>query len=174
MDIRKIAEICSFLMLLGGSLILGFMGRTTEMGLAIGAGAIGLSFLNLEQIASLKGAGIELITKDKLDKLEVLIEKETEPSYSGEEGDSVPDVSQVNSNTRAVINTLQHHEYTWRYLGGIKNDSKLTSDEIKKSLGWLIENGYAKQSLGKHGTIWNLTKDGRYLSAVIDFEHVKA
>ena len=66
MDTRKIAEVCSYIMLLDGSLALGFLGRTTEMGLAIGAGAIGLAFLNLEQIASLKGARIELITKDKM------------------------------------------------------------------------------------------------------------
>ena len=66
--------------LLIGSMILGFMGLTTEMGLAIGAGAIGLAFLNLEQIASLKGAGIELVTKETREQIQAVIEKETESS----------------------------------------------------------------------------------------------
>ena len=71
-----------------------------------------------------------------------------------------------------MILALQHQEYTWRYIGGLKKDSELSINEIKESLEWLISNGYAKQTLGKHGTVWNLTEQGRYLSAVIDFENV--
>lgn len=107
--------------------------------------------------------------RDTIDKMEAVIEKETEPQVPGEEGQAVPDVSRIDKATRAVVDALRHPEYTWRYMAGINHDTKLSTNEVQKSLTWLVENGYAKQTQGKHGTVWNLTEDGRYLSAVIDF-----
>jgi len=164
-------SIASFTTILGGGILFGVLSRPTEMGLAIIAGAISLTFLNLDKFRKFRGAGFEA---ELVEQIQAVIEKETEQSFSGEEGKSVPDISQVDKNTRAVIDALQHPEYTWRYMGGLKKETKLSTSEIKKSLSWLKENGYAKQSLGKHGTIWNLTDDGRYLSAVIDFENIPA
>lgn len=166
---KKFIEFVSFMIMLLGSLAFGYLGKPAEMGLAIVAGAIAFSLANLDKFSKIKGAGFEAELKEKI---EAVIEKETEPTISGEEGNPVPDVSKIGTDTRAVINALRHHEYTWRYIGGIKQDTGLSTAEINKSIKWLIENGYTKQSLGKHGTIWNLTQDGRYLSAVIDFEHV--
>lgn len=172
--IQKIIEIISFISILGISLVFGFLGKPAEMGLAIVAGGIAFSFVNLDKFSKIKGAGFEVDLVDLRGKIETIIEKETEYSVSGEDENSVPNSSLVDKNTRAVIDALQHHNYTWRYLGGIKTDTKLTETEINTSIKWLIENAYVKQSIGKHGIIWNLTNEGRHLSAVIDFENLIA
>lgn len=166
---NKFIEIISFITILGVSLIFGILGKSVEMGLAIVAGSIAFSFANLEKFKKIKGAGFEAELKEKI---EAVIEKETEYSVSGEEDLPLPNTKLIDKNTRAVINALQHHKYTWRYLGGIKADTKLTTAEIDTSIKWLIENGYVKQSIGSHGIIWNLTEDGRHLSAMIDFEGI--
>jgi len=163
---KTIVQIAAYIVLLVGSVVLGFLGKPTEMGLAVVAAAVALAFSDLEKFSRIKGAGFEAELREKL---EAVIEKETEPQVSGEEGRLIPDVSRIDQTTRAVINALQHPEYTWRYMAGIKKDSNLKTEEVKKSLKWLLENGYAKQTQGKYGTVWNLTEEGRYLSAVIDF-----
>lgn len=166
---RKLAEFISFSILLGGSMWFGYKGQPVEMGLAIVAGAIAFALLNLDKFSRIKGAGFEAELREKI---EAVIEKETELSASGEESNPVQDMSKVDNNTRAVINALQHPEYTWRYIGGIMKDTKLSSSDVKSSINWLVSNGYVKQLLGSHGTIWNLTEDGRYLSAVINLKNV--
>ena len=80
----------------------------------------------------------------------------------------MPSVS--GSNTEAVMNTLDHPKYTWRYLGGIKKDTGLNSNEVSRVLKWLVDYSFARQSQGKHGTIWSLTEEGRHLSRISDFE----
>ena len=167
---KQCVEIGAYVIMLLGSMAFGFMGRTAEMALAIVAGAIAFSLSNLDKFSKIKGAGFEAELKKKI---ETVIEKETEPVFSGETGDSALNVDKVDSNTTAVIDALQHPEYTWRYLGGITKDTGLTVEEVKKSIDWLTENGYVRKSLGKHGAIWNLTEGGRYLSAVIAFKDVK-
>ena len=159
-------QIAAYIVLLVGSVVLGFLGKPTEMGLAVVAAAVALAFSDLEKFSRIKGAGFEAELREKL---ETVIEKETEPQVSGEEGRLIPDVSRIDQSTRTVINALQHPEYTWRYMAGIKKDAKLKTEEVMKSLKWLLENGYVKQTQGKHGTVWNLTEEGRHLSAVIDF-----
>lgn len=174
---RNFVEISSFVVILVGSIIFGLLGKPIEMGLLIASGAVSLFFLNLEKFSSFKAAGIEANLRDKI---EAVVEKETEPfikqssDLSGEEENPVPETSLIDKNTRKVIEALHHPEYTWRYLEGLKQDTKLNASEIKSSLRWLIDHGYARQSFGKYGTIWNLTEHGRYLNAVIGFEDVKA
>ncbi len=164
-----VAQIVGYVVLLGVSTTLGFMGRPAEMGLAIIAGAIALAFSDLDKFSRIKGAGFEAELRETFKKVEAVIEKETEPLASGEERKSVPDVSRIDNATRSVVNALHHPEYTWRYLGGIKKDTGLSSEEVRRALDWLVENGYAQRTLGSKGTVWNLTDEGRYLSAVIDF-----
>lgn len=163
---KSIVHVAAYIVLLGGSIVLGFLGKPAEMGLAIVAGAVALAFSDLEKFSRIKGAGFEAELREKL---EAVIEKETEPPVSGEESTLVPDVSRIDKATRAVVSALQHPEYTWRYIAGIKKDTELQTEEVMKSLKWLMANGYVNQSQGKHGTVWNLTEEGRHLSAVIDF-----
>lgn len=155
MDFKKIAEICSFGVLLVVSLILGVMGSAVEMGLAISAGAIGLAFLNLEQIASLKAAGIELVTKEQKEQLLAVIEKETEPSFIKVEAIGTDD------KTKKVIDALKNSKYTWRYVNGLVKESGQSEETVKQSLAWLAENNLGRKSKGKKGEIWSLTQKGR-------------
>lgn len=168
---KKIVEYSSFTVMLGVSVIFGFMGYAAEMALAIVAGAIAFAFANIDRFSKIKGAGFEAELREKI---QAVIEKETEPELfsDGEAQTPVPNSRLVNENTRKVISALQHHEYTWRYINGIKKETQLSSEQIETSLDWLISNGYARQSLGKSGQIWSLTEDGRYLSAVIAFEDI--
>lgn len=168
---KQIIEFISFSTLFLGSLYFGFNGQPTEMGLAIVCGFTGFALVNLDKFSKIKAAGFEAELREKI---EAVIEKETEYELdiSGEVKQTPPDTKSIDNQTRKVIDALQHHRYTWRYLGGIRKDTMLNTSEIKSSLNWLIQNGYVKQTLGKHGTMWNLTEEGRYLSAVIDFEDV--
>lgn len=163
---KSVVQIVAYIVLLGGSLALGFLGRPTEMGLAIVAAAVALAFSDLDKFRRIKGAGFEAELREKV---ETIIETETEPQPSDMRHLLKPDISRIDKATHLVVNALRHPEYTWRYISGIKTDTKLETDDVQKALKWLMENGYAKQSQGKHGTVWNLTEEGRYLSAVIDF-----
>lgn len=162
MEFKKIAEICSYGMLIVGSLVLGLMGNATEMGLAIGGGAISLAFLNIEKIASLKAAGIELVTKEEKEQLLAVIEKETEPSSIMVEGFG------TDEKTNKVILALKNPKYTWRYVNGLAKESGQSEDDVKRSLAWLAENELGRESKGKKGDIWSLTQKGREV-----FENVK-
>ena len=163
---KTTVQVFGYIVLLVVSAGLGFMGKPAEMGLAIVAGAVALAFSDIEKFIRIKGAGFEVELREQL---KAVIEKETEPSESGEEGAPPSDISRIDRSTRSVINALHHPQYTWRYLGGIKKDTALQTDEVMKSLTWLVKNGFAKSSNGKSGTIWNLTKEGRHLSAVLAF-----
>lgn len=161
-----VAQIAGYTVLLVVSTMLGFMGNPVEMGLAIVAGAIALAFSDLDKFSRIKGAGFEAELREKV---EAVIEKETEPLDYDKERKPVRDISSIDAGTRSVVSALHHPKYTWRYLGGIKKDTGLSSEEVRRALDWLVENGYAQRTLGSKGTVWNLTDEGRYLSAVIDF-----
>jgi len=170
---KQKVEMVSYVVILGGSMILGLIGRPVEMGLAIVAGAIVLSFANLEKFSRIKGAGFEADLR-LMEQIAGIVENEIEPDVSGESKQVVPNSKMVDQNARLVINALRHHEYTWRYISGLKKDTRLSTEAINKSIEWLIQNNFARQSLGSHGTMWCLTEDGRYLHTVIAFEDVKA
>lgn len=70
------------------------------------------------------------------------------------------------------MNALENPEYTWRYLPGILKDSKLPKSIVSKQLEWLVQNGFARRSIGKHGSIWSLTEEGRSRNIIDEFEDV--
>lgn len=152
MDFKRIAEILAFGVLLIGSMILGLMKLPAEMALAIGAGAVGLAFLNLEKIASLKGAGIELITREQIRSL---IDKETEPQQL--ESEELP-IESVNANIQKVLEALGGR-YTWRTMKGVAKEKRMSMKEVLESLDWLVEKGLAEKSTDNDR--WSLTLEGR-------------
>jgi|MTBAKMStandDraft_1061839.scaffolds.fasta_scaffold15906_2 predicted transcriptional regulator len=154
MNFQKITEILAFGVLLIGSMILGFMRLPIEMGLAIGAGAVGLAFLNLERIVSIKGAGIELKTRYLI---QALIDKETEPQQF--ESEELP-IQDINIIVQKVLDALGG-KFTWRTMKGIAKEKKLSMKEVLESLDWLVEKGLVKKSIEKDR--WSLTLEGRRL-----------
>ncbi|GEM_PF-2016713 len=168
----KVLQVISAIVMLIVSLYFGYEGKPTEMGLTIAAGFLGLVFANLEKFQSFKAAGVE--AQLKVEQIEAVLEKETEdPTEEIDEvGSQVPNLNLVSENTKSVLSALQNHKYTWRYISGLSKETRLTRSQVKESLLWLSEHGYARKSLGKNGEIWASTQEGRYLFAVVCFSDV--
>ncbi|MBE9535734.1 MAG: hypothetical protein IMF07_01000 [Proteobacteria bacterium] len=149
----------------------GFLGKPAEMGLAIVASGIALVFADIERFKRVKGAGFEA---EMHEQLVAVIEKQTELPPATDEETNSPLLASVDNATKVVMNALEHPEYTWRYFSGIKKDSKLLEEKVFEVLHWLVENGFARRSHGKHGPIWTLTEEGRHLNIVCDFEDLTA
>jgi len=157
------AQIVSYLVLLGGSLAFGFLGRPTEMGIAVLAGALGLAFSNIDKIARFKGAGFEAEMRERL---ETIAEKETEPDVREREfGDRLEAYGLVGDESPKVVRALLNPSYTWRYVGGIREESGVSQKKIHETLEWLMKNGLARSSQGETGRVWALTAKGRNVFA---------
>ena len=158
-SLNKWLSIVSAIVLLIVTTILALMGKSVEMGLTIIAGAIGLSFANIEKIRRFKGAGFEA---EMWDKIQTIVDKETEI-----ETDSISETigSRSTDRMQAVLSALGDPRYTWRYLGGLARDARLEMDEAKEELSSLVDQGYAKTIKGRRGPLWTLTNSGRIILA---------
>lgn len=63
-----IQSLFTFLIIVAPGCFFGYLGKTTEMGLAILAGSIATAFLNIDKIQSFKGAGFEAQMKKAVDE----------------------------------------------------------------------------------------------------------
>ena len=110
----------------------------------------------------LKGAGFEAEMKDKI---ETIIEKETEPRRIEQIGDSEYSLNAYRNDekTRKVLRALFNPTYTWRYVQGISMESDLPMDEALEALNDLLSKNIVSSSKGDHGTLWCLTAKGRNL-----------
>ena len=167
MNMKQLSQIASFIVLLIGSLVLGLLGKSTEMGLAVVAGAIGLAFTNIDKIAHFKGAGFEATMRDKI---ETIIEKETEPEIVESEGGATMQAYGLVGEANDVVRALKNPKFTWRYISGLSKESGASPEKVKETLEWLIENGLAKVSKGKNGKIWSLSSKGREVFANLNRE----
>jgi len=155
--INLIAQVASFVLLLGGSLTFGLLGQPTEMGLCTVAASIGLAFANLERIESFKGGGFEVKTLRK--QVEALIAKEAEP----EAGTFQLRAYGPDEKTRKVVLALGNSKYTWRTVSGIAQESGQNSAEVREALAWLAKNDLVVEA-GKGKTAnWGLSEEGRNL-----------
>ena len=160
MNQSTIQNISSYIVLFVFSLIFGFLGKPAEMGLSIIAGSLGLAFLNIDKIKRFKGGGFEA---EMQEKIEAIIEKETEPEQIDNNSNLGIRVEAfgTNDNAKKIIKALLNPKYTWRYLGGIAKESGLSKNEALKILNWLLENNLGKFTEGEHGRLWSLTAKGR-------------
>jgi hypothetical protein len=69
----------------------------------------------------------------------------------------------IDKPTMLVIKALGNPDYTWRYLGGLADETKLSKQEILESIKWLLENALVTEVKGKYGTLWGLSLEGRNL-----------
>jgi hypothetical protein len=152
---------------LGGHYGARLLGKPAEMGLALVAAAMALVFSDIERFKKIKGAGFEA---ELAEKVEAIVEKETEPLKAEDSEDTSPREAAIDSDTKAVMDALQHPEYTWRYLPGIASDINKSKQVISQKLAWLVDNGFARRSTGRHGSIWSLTEEGRTRNVIDDFE----
>jgi hypothetical protein len=153
---KKLLEFSSLSLVLCFSLVFGFLGKPNEMALAIVAGAMAFALINLDKFSKIKGAGFEAELRDKI---EAVIEKETETVL--ESGGATVEGYALDGDAIPVINALKDSKFTWRYPKGLVKESEVSLAEVEKTLNWLVDNGLARNSNGKHGKIWTLTTKGR-------------
>lgn len=171
-NLNSVVQFVSASVLLIASSILGFLSMSTEMGLAILAGALGMAFSNIDKISEFKGAGFE--AKMKMDQVQAIIDKETEIDATVSPSADNSEIKSTPKSAVKIINALQHPTYTWRSITGLMRDTGFDRSELSKEIEWVVVNGYAKHELGRPGSIWTLTNKGRQLSAMIDFTDLEA
>lgn len=166
--IKTILRCASFFVLLIGSQIFGFLHQPTEMALAIVAGCMGLVFSDLERFKSVKGAGFEAVMREKL---EAIIEKETEPYVPPDATKELRSLAgEKYGPIKAVLNALDRPQFTWRYLRGIVKDTSRGETETLLTLDFLVKHKLARQAIAVRGPVWSLTQLGRDLNVSDDFE----
>jgi hypothetical protein len=159
--VNKIAQVLSFVLLIVGNFVFGWLGKPTEMGLCTLAGAIALAFTNIDKIKRFKGAGFEAEMKEA--QLRAMIAKETEPPEKPETSTLSVKGFSLDEDTRNVVKTLGNSKYTWRTPRGISKESGLPTLSVEKSLAWLSSNKLVIQAHVRTGERWGLTEDGRSL-----------
>ena len=106
--------------------------------------------------------GWKIKFREMKEQIETMIAKQTEPPKFIMKGFSVNDEA-----TRSVIKALGNPNYTWRYLGGLVAETKLSEKQILESIKWLLDNKLVTEVRGKHGTLWGLSIEGRDLLETI-------
>jgi hypothetical protein len=112
--------------------------------------------------------GWKIEFKEMKEKMETMMAKQTEPIAEAVgptfriKGYPVNDEA-----TRLVIKALGNPDYTWRYLGGLAAETKLSKEQILKSIKWLLDNKLVNEVEGKHGTLWGLSVEGRDILGTI-------
>ncbi len=159
--VNNIAQVFSFVLLIGGTFAFGWFGKPTEMGLCTLAAAIALAFTNIDKIERFKGAGFEAIMKQV--QFQAMIAKDAEPPEKPETSLFSVKAFGLDEDTRKVVRTLGNSKYTWRTPRGISQGSGLPTPSVEKSLFWLSNNGLVIQAPIRTGLRWGLTEDGRNL-----------
>jgi len=142
--------------LFGVSTLLGLLGKPTEMGLAIIAGAIGLAFTNIDKISKFKGAGFSAEMREQ--QVAESVAKLTDDS---EHLKSI--AFEINDRRQTIMTALIHTEYNYRSTGGIAKQVNLPKELVSDDLEWLKDNDLASKSSAAHSYLWNLTEKGMTL-----------
>ena len=152
---NSILSCCSAVALLGASSLFGFMEMPTEMGLSILAGALGLAFSNIENIAEFSGAGFSAKMKTQI---QAVIDKETEQEDFIENEKEIS----LTDHEKFVLKSLHNPKYTWRTLRGISKEASMSESESWISLLTLKQKGLVRTgNKNKTGEmIWSLTQQG--------------
>jgi len=108
--------------------------------------------------------GWEIQFQELEKKMDTLFAKETEPAdESTGPMLTVRGFSVNNEPTRMVMKALGNPKYTWRYLGGLMKETRLSAAEVLSPIAWLLENKLATESTIKDKRQWALSQDGRDL-----------
>lgn len=158
-----ILPVLSGLMLFGVSTWLGFLGKPTEMGLAIAAGSLGFVFSNFDRLVKIKGPGFEAEMR----------ERKAAESVVAEQTDNVEHLRalgfQITSSRQSIMSALIHTDYNSRYVNGIVGETGLANEVVTGELDWLLNNGLVTRRVGTKGYLWNLTEKGMALLPMVVF-----
>ena len=154
-QLKLVTQSCGFIVLLGVSTVLGFLGMPTEMGIAVLAGALGLAFSNIDKISKFKGAGFEA----EMNMVQSFIENQTEPTLEQEEeAKQKADLLPIENR---VLKSLQKSGYTWRYAKTVAHEVSQSTSDTESILSTLMSRGLAKNGKGVNGEIWAITNLGK-------------
>lgn len=153
--IKLTFQIASFIVLLVISTIFGYLSLSTEMGLAILAGSIGLAFANIDKISKFKGAGFEA----EMNMVHTMLENQTEPTL--EQKEQAKAQVKLSHDENCILICLQKADYTWRYTNTISNETGLSHSETLDYLHTLMAKGFTKNGKGAKGEIWAITAVGK-------------
>lgn len=148
----------SFAVLLGGPIVFGALGKSTEAGICVVAGAIGLAFINIDKIKRFKGGGFEAEMKEQL---EAMVAKEAEPDDEPVTSGFQAQGFGFDESTTKIITALNNSRYTWRSVSGIAQESGVSRVSASRSLKWLEENGLVMRVGVSRRINWGLTEQGR-------------
>lgn len=166
-DVKNVIRVSAYLLLLLGVPILAYLSKPAEMLALTISSSIALAFVDIDKFKRIKGGGFEAELKEQV---EAVIEKETEVDTSLADENASPLQAEVDKSISLVLQALDDPSYTWRYVSGIKKATGLDDDNVAGAVAWLVVNGFARRSQGKHGPIYSLTEQGRHLSIVQSFD----
>lgn len=111
-------------------------------------------FSEFIQSFSASADGFELKFRERLERVEDVIEAGEEPDQEA------PETVEVTEQDAKALGALTNSKYTMRSLSGIRNDAGLSANEVGPTIERLVENGLAKEVQGKTGTKWIATRKG--------------
>lgn len=153
--IKSLFKMASFFVLLVISSVFGFLSLTTEMGLAILAGALGLAFSNIDKISKFKGAGFEA----EMNMVHTMLENQTEPTL--EQKEQAKAQAELTHDENCILVCLLQEGYTWRYANTISAETGISQTQTGAYLHALMAKGMTKNGKGRNGEIWSITALGK-------------
>lgn len=146
MNLKNILTMASLLMMFVISSIMGFLGLAAEMGIAVAAGALGLSFVNLDKFKKFSGAGFSA------EMIENVFEKNQEAA-------DVVNNDEYSKNVHLIGKALIHPKYNWRTLKGIARDIGLSQKEVWSCLMAMYQDNLVKSGNKADGKmVWGATE----------------
>jgi len=173
------------LALLGGPVWFALEGKPVEAGIVIASSVLFLVFIDLDRFESFGAAGVtaklrKVAAKAEATtaKAEATIESMTEPvpeeakkkrtkgvrtvdRAAPEVSDVTLPATQAEEDQQAVLGALVNTAYTWRYIKGVTQDSRLPPARAMAALEELAMNRMVHVSEGKFGTVWAPSALGR-------------
>jgi DNA-directed RNA polymerase subunit F len=116
-----IDKLILILVILGPGLVFGFMGKPTEMGIAITAGAVTAAFMNLDKFQKFKGVGFEA---------EMKIQKAVDEAYA-----TIDNLKELVS--PLIISVIETLTYAGRWGGMDAHQKHKLKNELSKTLDLL-------------------------------------
>lgn len=171
---KKVSNFFSFVILLFLAPIFGWYEKNAAMGLIIVAGALGITFSNLDKFSSFKGAGFEAQMHDVQKTVDALVEEQAEPDL--EASRKSHDIGFLTSLTEMEVNLLKlmdHDTYRWRHQNTLIKKIGFDAHVVLNGLGVLMDLELVQSVARKRTTMYGLTGIGRMALKEIKTHPVK-
>lgn len=152
----------------------GLLGKSTEMGLIIVAGAIGLAFLNIDKIQRFKGAGFEAEMKKAVEEANATIEQLRNVATTSARATLTSLMAGNFMNGTTFENRLELHDQLISNLaeiGASKRQIEVADEMWKRGIGVIYHRGIRNKLEGrKHPSQLNIEAGEKVLAASREFQ----